>query len=142
MTLPRQVSRTGFVRLRWLLVSLPFVMPVATTVCAALALEGVTKALYVLVVIGILGLSTRCVKAYNEYRMVGTTGLGCLDLGTAVASQVTKAVSSGMHPDSAVSSTFGLGIGLVVAHFGWTPSQVRDAAYAAAIELDRQQGKV
>jgi hypothetical protein len=124
--------RTAFLRLRVTLVVLPFLMPLTVVVCSALALRGTVQALYVLTVLGIVWLSTRCVKTWNEYRMAGTTAIGSVDMAMELAQTVAKHVNNGLDPDAAIEGSFGFGLGLAVGHFGWTPAQARDTAYTTA----------
>lgn len=123
--------RTAFLRLRVILVALPLVMPLATVVCASLALRGVPSALYVLGVLGLVWLATRCVKTWIEYRMA----IGSLDMATELAQTVAKHVDNGMDPDAAIEASFGFGLGLAVGRFGWTPEQVSNIAFATAQEM-------
>lgn len=137
--------RIGFRRLRRFFLWFPFILPLTVVVCSGLALQGVQQALYVLTVVGIVWLSARVVKTWNEFRLSGSSGFGRLDLGGRLANELAKCVERGMAPDDVISTALGFGIGAAMAHFSWNPRQIADVAQASAEQLTQMRdshGKV
>lgn len=144
MTDHKQANATDIKRLRVLMVVMPFVMPLLTLLCCSLAIRGTVEALYVLVLVATALMAARVVKTYKEYRIGGKAGVGGFDFAVNFTAVVTKAVERGMAVDDAISGAFGFGIGLMIAHFGWTPHQIGENARASAEHINRlkEQGQL
>lgn len=136
-----QSTASGMKRLRRLLTVAPFAMPLLTLLCCSLAIRGTFEALYVLVSLTTVVLAAQVVRLYKEYSISGKAGVGGFDFAMRFTEVLTKAVERGMTPDDAISGAFGFSIGLLLAHFGWTPRQIGENARASAEHIDNLRKK-
>lgn len=136
-----QANISGFTRLRRLLTVFPFVMPLLTLICCSLAIRGNIEAIYVLVTVTVVFLAARVVRTYKEYSIGGKKGLGAFDFSIECTNLLTKAVERGVNPEDVILGIFGFALGLMVAHFGWTPAQIGENARVSAEYIDNLRKK-
>ncbi len=136
-----RANANGMKRLRIIMITAPFVMPLLTLLCCSLVIRGIPEALYAVVVLTTVLLATRVLKTYKEYRIGGKDAVGGFDFAVDFAAVVTKAVERGMPLDDAISGAFGFGIGLMIAHFGWSPHMIGVNARASAEHINHLKEK-